>query len=807
MTDIEGILAKLTVAEKVHLVAGASAWRTNEIPGLVPLLKVSDGPNGVRGDGGATAASFPVGVCMASTWNIDLIEQVGAAIAEEAQSKSVDVVLGPTINIQRTPLGGRNFECYSEDPLLSGELAVAFTNGVQDGGVGACLKHYVCNDSEFERHTISVEVDERTLREIYLRPFEMAIKRSHPWTVMASYNRIDGVWACSHDRLVNQVLKGEWEYDGLVISDWFAAKETVPNALGGLDLEMPGPPFAWGDKLLDAVHSGEVSETIIDDKVRRLLLVLDRTGKFEQPEDQAEQSINKPTHQKVSYQAAAEGMVLLKNNGLLPLDTSTLKQVAVIGPNTHEYRIMGGGSSSLRPHYVTTPVNALAEKVENVKIHEHIGCLTHKYIPTPDRNLLRPSPDSDVEGLLYRCYEKDLSEDPVLERVVARGTLMLGGMISTGAPEAASLEGIYTPEATGLHEVGLLSTGSAKLYLGDDLLIDNATDTSPGDAFFQQATSEKRTMVALTAGEPVSIRIEFNADVKNSFRAFRYGILPPQPEDSIAEAAALAAKVDAVILMVGTNDDWETEGNDREMLALPGDQDRLIEAVIAANPNTVVVNNSGSPIAMPWVAAAPAIIQTWFPGQEFGNALTDILLGKVNPSGKLPITFPQKLEDTPAFTSYPGEFGKVYYGEGLYAGYRWYTSRQIAPLFAFGHGLSYSTFTIADITAPQRINAGENCELELTLTNTGTMAGSETLQVYIQPLKPSVARPKLELKAFTKIQLQPGEQKQVTITLTEDAFNHWDLKADGWLVSPGEYDVHVGNASDNLMACHRITIS
>lgn len=351
MTDIEAVLQKLTLEEKVTLVSGASFWRTFPITGAdVPILKVSDGPNGVRGDGGVPAASFPVGICMAATWNTDLLQRIGDAVAEEALSKDVQVVLGPTINIHRTPLGGRNFECYSEDPLLSGRLAAAFTNGIQSRGVGACLKHYVCNDSEFERHTLSVEVDERTLREIYLRPFEIALKSSHPWTVMAAYNRINGDYACSHDRLINQILKGEWDYDGLVISDWFAAKETVANALGGLDLEMPGPTQVWGKALLEAIAEGAVGESLIDDKVRRLLRVIERTHRFEHPDEKPEQGVDNPAHRQTAYQAAAEGMVLLKNTGVLPLSGNDLKSIAVVGPNAAEFRIMGGGSSALKPH-------------------------------------------------------------------------------------------------------------------------------------------------------------------------------------------------------------------------------------------------------------------------------------------------------------------------------------------------------------------------------------------------------------------------------------------------------------------------
>ncbi|MFV2089896.1 MAG: glycoside hydrolase family 3 C-terminal domain-containing protein, partial [Pseudomonadales bacterium] len=636
MVDIDAALRKLTLEEKVTLVSGESLWRTFPIDGAaVPVLKVSDGPNGVRGDGGVSAASFPVGICMASTWNTDLLQRVGDAIAEEALSKDVQVVLGPTINIHRTPLGGRNFECYSEDPLLSGTLAAAFISGVQRKGVGACLKHYVCNDSEFERHTISVEVDERTLREIYLKPFEIAIKASHPWTIMAAYNRINGTYACSHDHLINQVLKGEWEYDGLVISDWFAAKETVANALGGLDLEMPGPTRVWGKALLEAVRSGDVAETLIDDKVMRLLRVIDRTHRFERPDEKPEQGVDKPEHRQTAYQAAAEGMVLLKNNGVLPLAGSGLKKLAVIGPNAAEFRIMGGGSSALKPHYIASIFDAIAEKMPGVEVVTAPGCTTHKFIPEPDSRLLSPEAGSGAHGLQAQFFEEKIGSSLVAERVIRSSTVHVGGL-AAGAM-SASLEGLYNVTESGEHEFGLLSTGKARLTVNDELLIDNWNATEPGEAFFTQATTEKRNRISLTAGEDTRLKIEFEVDPGNTFRAFRYGILPPQPEDAIADAVALAGSADAVMLMVGTNDDWETEGNDRVTLALPGAQDELIARVLAANEKAVVVNNSGSPVDMPWLTAAPAVIQSWFAGQESANALIDIVSGVVNPSGKLPI--------------------------------------------------------------------------------------------------------------------------------------------------------------------------
>ena len=799
--EIEALLEQLSLAQKVTLCSGASLWRTQALPDLgIPTLKVSDGPNGVRGDGAESAAAFPVGICMGATWNPALIETLGVAIAEEAKTKDVQVVLGPTINLHRTPLGGRNFECYSEDPILSGVLAAAFTNGVQSQDVGACLKHFVCNDSEFERHTLSVQVDEQTLREVYLRPFQIAIEASQPWTIMAAYNRINGIYACSNTQLLGQVLKDEWGFEGLVMSDWFAAKETVDNALGHLDLEMPGPSQVWGDSLRAAVDSGQVPEALIDDKVRRLLRVLDWSGRFKQPEEHPEQSIDQVAHRQVAYQTAIEGMVLLKNTGLLPLARQRIQKLAVIGPNVEHFRVMGGGSSSLKPHYLSTPLAALAERYPGMEVEFQSGCPTYKYIPEPKRHLLLPPRELETpvedNGLWVKFFADKERSKLIRERVIAQSTVHAS--LLAGSAKAMTLEGTYLCEAAGEYTFGLLSTGRAALWVNDEQVIDNWTAPTPGEAFFMQGSAEVRGVRHCQENEALALRIEFEIQPETLFKGLRYGILPPQYEDPIGEAVALAEKSDACLLLVGTNDDWETEGNDRDSLELPGAQDELIARTLAANANTVVVNNSGAPISMPWIDSAPAVLQCWFPGQEFGRALVDLLFGEANPSGRLPLTFPQQLQDVPAMAYYPGSNGVVHYEEGLDVGYRGFAANQAsAPLFPFGHGLSYTQFEYHGLSAAFD-RQQEEITVTVTLSNQGERAGDEVIQIYASFAGLEARRPTLMLVGFSKVSLLPGETLEHRLTIPRQRLGYWCVDRQAYAYEAAPCTLHLGRSASDL---------
>lgn len=799
--DIEALLAELTLEEKVALLAGRGMWVTMRIPRLgIPAIKVTDGPNGARGDGasGASAASFPVGSALASTWNTELIEAVGRALGEEARSKNAQVLLGPTVNLQRTPLGGRNFECYSEDPYLTAFIARAFIQGVQQTGVGACIKHFVCNDSEFERHSISSDVDPRTLREVYLLPFEIAIRDARPWCVMSAYNRINGIFASSHRALLRDVLKGEWQFDGVVMSDWGAALETEANLSGGLDLEMPGPARSRGAALLQAANEGRVALADVDDGARRLLRLIARSGRFAAPDPQPEVSDDRPGHRTLARRAAAEGMVLLSNRGVLPLDPERIGRLAVLGPNAARGQIQGGGSSAVFPHYRVMPLAGLTGAANWQVVHAP-GCFNHKYLPMPEPGMLSHGGEPGARISLFNPGDSTAAAEQQVELdfnpMGGLPLVMVGGRRSEPG-FTVRIDADFVPDRDGTYQFGLLSAGRSKLFIDDVEVIDNAGAWQRGDAFFTRGSTERRADFVAEANRRYRFRVDYEGPDDHDMPGIRYGILPPQPDDPETEAAALARSADATILVVGSDPDWETEGNDRSDMSLPGRQNALIEAVLAADPDTVVVLNTGAPVDMPWLDRAGAVIQAWLPGQEFGNALADVITGRVNPAGRMPCTVPRRLEDTPAFTSYPGEHGHVLYGERGFVGYRWYDSRGIEPLVPFGHGLSYSRFEYTDLTLDGN---GESVTVEATIRNIGEREGQEVVQFYLAPRgRHPVQRPEQELRDFRKVTLAPGGAIRVRFELSLRDFAVWDLDQNTWQALAGDYEIRLGASSRDI---------
>ncbi len=822
MHDVEDLLRQMTLKEKVAMLAGTNTWYTVPVERLgIPSLKMSDGPNGARGAGGFTsgvkAACFPAEISLASTWNTDLIERVGQALARETTLKGAQVLLGPTVNIQRSPLGGRNFESFSEDPYLSARLAVAYIKGLQGEGVGASIKHYVCNDEEFERFTLSSEVRERALREIYLMPFQTAVREVKPWTIMAAYNLVNGVPASENSYLLTKILRNEWGYDGVVVSDWFmSVKSTAASVNAGLDLEMPSPQWR-GEKLLEAVQRGEVEEATIDVSVRRLLQLLVKAGLFEHPVGATlvvapEQGTDLLEHRALLREAAAEGIVLLRNEQhLLPLQREHLTSIAVIGPNAKVAQIMGGGSAQVNAPYAITPFEGIVNTVgDHISVRYEQGCTNHKYQPLLDMSLLLAGKQGSEHGLAIEYFNNsDLSGTPILKETKTTSEFMWFGEMPKGVnPQQFSLRatGRFSPQETGDYTFGLVSAERSRLSIDGRGVIDNWSQPTTGGDFL--GTPEVQETITLQAGREYLLTLEYAKTEESPLAMVRLGCLPPVPADAIERASALAAASDVAIVCVGFGGEWQSEGFDRSDMAMPGKQDALVEQVAAANPRTIVVLNTGSPISMPWLSSVAAVVQAWYPGQECGNAIADVLFGDSNPSGKLPQTFPVRLEDTPAYLDFPGENGKVYYGEGLFVGHRYYDKKKITPLFPFGFGLSYTTFSYSSLRlGAQQIGPDETVQVAIDITNTGQRTGKEIVQVYVRDEQASLGRPEKELKAFAKVQLEPGERKTVTLSLARDALAYYDDLPHEWVAEAGEFEVLVGASSQDIRARATFTLT
>ena len=807
MLNPEKLIKELTLKEKIQILSGYDAWYTHKIERLnIPSLKMSDGPNGVRGDGksGKSSACFPCAISVGSTWNMELVNELGQELGNEAKVKGVDVLLGPTINIHRHPLGGRHFECFSEDPFLTGKIAIDYVSGVQSREVAACLKHFVGNDTEFERYTVSSNIDEKTLREIYLLPFEMAIKEANAQVVMSAYNKLNNIYCSSDENLLINILKNEWGFDGYVVSDWGAATETIENAIGGLDLEMPGPAKTWGENLLKAVNEQKISIEMIDDKVKRILNVLNFSKTYENLDNQSEGVVNSSSQRQLLKRAAQEGMVLLKNENILPMKKD-ISSIGIIGPNGTKAQIIGGGSATLVPYYESHPIEAFKSSLnDNTLIRSSKGCHTYRYLPEINKSLTKE------DGFLVEYFNVSEDGNDFISSKVLTGSKfwIFEGFAKDiiGSDERPDIlvkfSCTYTPNITGEHNFEIFAIGKSKLLIDETEIIDNWTNASPGDAFFAHGTASKRGGKVLKKNKSYKIEIQYKFE--GNFPAIYIGCQPPDEIDLMDEALNIAKEVEQVVLMVGTNSDWETEGNDRVDFNLPGKQNELIEKVLEINPNTIVVLNTGSPINMPWIKKAKAVIQSWYAGQEYGNALVDVLTGATNPSGKLPTTFPVNLSDTPAFESYPGKNLQMDYVEKLLVGYKWYDKNLIEPLFPFGHGLSYTEFEYSELKIKKSMNDSFICSY--TIKNTGDTSGSEISQCYVQPNESDNNEPIKTLQGFDKTFLNPGESKEIEIELSKRNFSSWDLSNKDWDIKYKEYDILIGSSSRDIKLIERINL-
>jgi beta-glucosidase len=802
LTDrLATLLNAMTLEEKVSILSGEDFWSTPAIERLgIGKLRVTDGPNGARGGGsligGVKSASFPVGIALGATWNTDLVGEIGAALADEVKSKGAHMLLAPTVNIHRSVTNGRNFECYSEDPILTAQLAVSYVGALQANGIGATIKHFAGNESEIERTTMSSEVDERSLREIYLVPFEWAVKKAGTWGVMSSYNRLNGTYTSEHNWLLSTVLRDEWGYDGIVMSDWFGSHSTAETVNAGLDLEMPGPPRDRGQKLVDAVHAGTVSMATLDSRVLAMLGVMQRTGALDDHRPHHEQANDRPEHRALIRRAGAEAAVLLKNDGILPLAPG--KTIAVIGPNARIAQIMGGGSAQLNAHYRVSPWQGLVSALGEDRLAYAPGCTNHRFEPV-------------LRGALKVEYfaNESLSGEPVHVGTQDEAQAFWIGHVAEGKVDAlhfsARISGTFTPEVSGIHRVGIYSAGFAKVYVDGKLVADAWTNWTKGRTFFEEGCDEVVGTVQLEAGRAHAVVIEFATKefATLGLAAFAAGIGLPLGDAAIADAVAIARGADVAIVFIGRNGEWDTEGSDLPSIELPGRQNELVSAVRAANPNTVVVLQTGGPVEMPWLDGVKGLIQAWYPGQEAGNAIADVLTGAAEPSGRLPQTFPVRWQDNPAHSQdrqvYPGLDGKVRYEEGLFVGYRHYDKVGIAPLFPFGFGLGYTAFTLTDLALDlSRFGSGGIVSVSLQVTNVGDRAGATVVQVYVRDEHASVERPAKELKGFKKVFADPGQTVTVELLLEERAFAYFDIARACWLAEAGDFTVLVGQSSADL---------
>ncbi|KAJ7100754.1 beta-glucosidase [Mycena belliarum] len=830
--NIPDIVEQLTTDESIQLIAGVGFWKTHAVERLgVPAIKVSDGPNGIRGNHfvmGTPAKCLPSATALGSTWDPELIHEVGLKLlAPEAKLRAASVILAPTCNIQRNPLGGRSFESFSEDPYLSGMIAASYVNGVQDGGIGTTIKHFVGNDKENDRMGYDSIMSDRALREVYLMPFMLAQKFAKPWSFMTAYNRVNGTHVSENPAILQRILRDEWKFDGVVMSDWFGVYSVDLSINAGLDLEMPGVN-KWRslDLVNRSIGSRKLTVRAIKQRATKVLELVQKcaTGAPEVLDgDGIERTVESEADKELMRRAAAQSIVLLKNEGgLLPLRRNDLKKVAIIGSNAKAMVLSGGGSAALKASYFISPyqgiVDALASNPD-VEITYSEGARAFLTEPSLDYELVTEDGKRGWIGT-WHSHINDESMTPLEETLQTDHFDETKIFVSTSAPEGITkrwtlkLRGQLLPRAKDMpFEFGLITAGRAKLYVDGELLIDNWTRQRRGNAFFGCGSEEERGVVNLKAGVRHEIYVEFcnvrgpaegdeDEMIMDSNPGVRLGGAEVVvADDLLAEAVELAKDADAVIAIVGLNSDWETEGNDRMTLALPGRTDELVEKLVAANPKTVVVTESGSSIIMPWADKAPSIVHAWYLGNATGAAIADVLFGELNPGGKLSITFPKAEEDVPSFGHFHSENGKVRYAEDLYVGYKHFQHRKIKPAFAFGHGLSYTTFEFSDLrlSKPTVSSDEVNMNVSLQITNTGAVAGSEVAQVYVTlPTTSELTHPPLHLKGFAKVTLEPGASTTVRIELDKYAVSYWDDRFTTWAVEKGEYLIRVGPSSDQL---------
>ncbi|MFC8512048.1 beta-glucosidase [Streptomyces sp. NPDC057257] len=785
---VEAALGKLDLDAKTRLLAGQDMWSLPELPEIgLRSIVMSDGPIGVRGvrwTADDPSIALPSPTALAATWDPGLARRAGTLLAQEARRKGVHVLLAPTVNLHRSPLGGRHFEAYSEDPYLTGHIGAGYVTGVQDGGVGTTVKHFVANDAETDRFTVNNLVSERALRELYLRPFEIIVENARPWGVMTAYNTVNGTTMTEHRYLVNEVLRGEWGFDGYNVSDWMAGRSTVGAIEGGLDVAMPGPQTVYGEALARAVRDGEVEEATVDEAVRNVLRLAARVGAL----DGAEPAVAEPPAavdgEALAREIARRAFVLVKNdNAALPLRPGT---VALIGAAARDARVLGGGSATVFPSRTVSPLDGLTAALPEGTLSYAVGADPNTELAVADKGFSLKAVCRDTDGNILGTGSAPNGQLQWMGSDLPEG-------VTHDRLHTVELTGTFTPRDTGPHTFGIKGTGHFTLTVAGTTYYDDvqrpADDSDPFEAFF--GSPVPRAQAELTAGEPVEVSLTYvyalPEEVPFKVVAFALAHQEPQrdPDELIAEAVEAARAADTAVVVVATTDRVESEGFDRKDLALPGRQDDLVRAVAAANPNTVVVVNSGSPVELPWRDEVAAVLLTWFPGQEGGAALADVLTGAHEPGGRLPTTW-GSLADAPVTRVTPAD-GRLPYTEDVFIGYRAWEKEGRTPSYPFGHGLGYTDWSYESAEV-------EGTTVRVRVRNSGERAGREVVQVYLAPGEADAGRPRRWLAGFASVAAGPGESAEAVVELPRRAFEIWDEAARGWSFVKGSYEIQVSRS-------------
>lgn len=807
---VEALLNQMTLEEKIDLLGGVDGFFIRDIPRLnLPRLRMADGPIGVRNFGPATTMAG--GIALAATWNQQLASRVGTEIGRDARAKGVHFLLGPGVNIYRAPMNGRNFEYFGEDPFLASRMAVNYINGVQSQGVSATIKHFMGNNSEFDRHNTDSIISERTMREIYLPVFEAAVREAHVGAIMDSYNLTNGAHMSQNKYLLTDVAKKEWGFDGIIMSDWSATYDGVAAVNAGQDLEMPSGAHMNRETLLSAIKDGKVSVATIDEHVRRILRTAVRFGWLDR--DQRDITIPRFNQQgrQAALDAARESIVLLKNDsGLLPLNKSKIKSIAIIGPNAYPAVPVGGGSAGVQPFAAKSYLEGLSNYLgASGRVQYARG------LPTPgevaEATNFSTAATNGKYGLTAEYFNNEnLQGTPIVTRTEQHINFGAGSRSLPEQAVSARWTGYYVPQSVGLYDLFVQSTGedggAYRLYIDDKLVMDNWTIN----------TALTGTVTLSLEAAPHKIVLEHRGRSNWLGARLRMGIVR-RGQIVEAEAKKIASMADVVVVAVGFNPDAESEGADRTFQLPPG-QDELIQEMTAANKNTIVVVTSGGSVDMSaWLERVPALIEAWYPGQEGGTALAEVLFGDVNPAGRLPVTFERRWEDNPVHNSYypAANTKRVEYQEGIFVGYRGYEKNGVKPLFPFGYGLSYTTFKYSNLsikpvtggTTSNGVTSDPSYEVSFEVQNTGQREGADVAQVYLGDTHAKVARPAKELKGFVKVKLRPGEKRRVTINLNSRALSYYDAEAKQWRAEPGTFDVLIGRSSEQIELRGRLTLT